>query len=112
MSVQRRARGNCKCNFCCSTAARHLLALLAAPASAVSPIAEAICEPTPAMHEKLTGQFGASRTASGIRDPEQVMEVWTDAQGDWTLVVTYAHGTSCIVAMGEHWTPQTPTDPA
>ena len=89
-----------------------LLAFLATPASAVSPIAEAICEPTPAMHAKLTGQFGASRTASGIRDPEQVMEVWTDAQGDWTLVVTYAHGTSCIVAMGEHWTPQIPTDPA
>ena len=30
MIVQRRARGNCKCNFCCSTAAWHLLALLAA----------------------------------------------------------------------------------
>jgi hypothetical protein len=31
------------------------------------------------------------------------MEVWTDAHGDWTLVVRYAHGLSCIVAMGEHW---------
>jgi hypothetical protein len=31
------------------------------------------------------------------------MEVWTDEAGGWTLVVSYAHGTSCIVAMGEHW---------
>ncbi|MEM9637104.1 MAG: hypothetical protein AAGA94_05610 [Pseudomonadota bacterium] len=40
------------------------------------------------------------------------MEVWTDRQGDWTMVVRYASGTSCIVAMGEHWTELDPHDPA
>ena len=39
----------------------------------------------------------------GLRGPEQVMELWTGADGDWTLVVTYASGTSCIVAMGQDW---------
>lgn len=39
----------------------------------------------------------------GVRDPEQVMEVWTDPRGHWTMVVRYASGTSCIVAMGEDW---------
>ena len=85
--------------------------LIAGPASAASPIAEVICEPTAALHDKLAHRFGAARAASGIRDPEQVMEVWTDPQGDWTLVVTYATGTSCIVAMGEDWNSTRP-DPA
>ncbi|MEY8842989.1 hypothetical protein AB9K41_28485, partial [Cribrihabitans sp. XS_ASV171] len=76
---------------------------LAGPVSARSPIAEVICELTERMHDKLRHQFGETRSATGIRDPEQVMEVWTDARGGWTLVVTYASGTSCIVAMGENW---------
>ena len=87
-----------------------ILALLAGPGHAASPIADVICEPTAALYDKLSRQFGAAQAASGIRDPEQVMEVWTDARGDWTLVVTYATGTSCIVAMGENWDtrPQNP----
>jgi len=40
------------------------------------------------------------------------MEVWTADQGDWTLVITYATGTSCIVAMGENWFIRAETDPA
>ncbi|WP_298847375.1 hypothetical protein [uncultured Ruegeria sp.] len=40
------------------------------------------------------------------------MEVWTDQNGDWTMVVTYATGTSCIVAMGEHWHDHADAKPA
>ncbi|MEO0381232.1 MAG: hypothetical protein AAF252_13260 [Pseudomonadota bacterium] len=76
---------------------------LATPLSA-NPIAEVICAPTPQLQTKLERQYGTQRTASGLRGPEQVMEVWTDARGDWIMVAAYASGTSCIVAMGEHWT--------
>ena len=76
---------------------------LATPATA-SPIAEVLCAPTPQLQTKLERQYGTQRTASGLRSPEEVMEVWTDERGDWTMVVRYASGTSCIVAMGEHWT--------
>ena len=69
-----------------------------------TPIAEVICAPTAEMENRLVGPFGAVRTGLGVRNPEQVMELWTDGQGDWTLVVRYASGTSCIVAMGEEWT--------
>ncbi|MFP4327110.1 MAG: hypothetical protein ACLFQL_03800 [Paracoccaceae bacterium] len=55
------------------------------------------------MQDRLVRQFGESRRASGLRGREQIMEVWTDGRGDWTMVVTYASGTSCIVAMGEAW---------
>lgn len=80
-----------------------LLITLATPAAA-SPIAEVICAPTDEMQTRLETRMGTSRTALGVRGPEQVMEVWTDARGGWTMVVRYASGTSCIVAMGEHWT--------
>ena len=85
---------------------------LASPVAAANPIADILCAPTKQMHDKLTRQFGENRAATGVRGPDQIMEVWTDRHGDWTLVVTYASGTSCIVAMGEHWAETTPPDPA
>ena len=87
-------------------------ALLAVPAAAQSPIAEVICEPTGQMHDRLSQRLRSARSATGIRNREQIMEVWTDPQGGWTLVVTYATGTSCIVAMGEDWQNHLPRDPA
>jgi len=79
------------------------LMLLASPAAAVSPIAEILCEPRERMEQRLSQNFIATRSALGVRSPDQVMEVWTDARGDWTLVMRYANGQSCIVAMGEDW---------
>lgn len=79
------------------------LILSAAPGFAASPMAEILCAPTPSLTEKLTLQYGETRFARGTQGPDQIMEVWTDDGGDWTLVITYATGTSCIVAMGENW---------
>lgn len=89
-----------------------LLTTAAAPALAVSPIAEVVCEPSQRMTEKLSRRFGAAPRAWGTRGPEQIMQVWADRAGNWTLVVTYATGTSCIVAMGENWDSVAPENPA
>lgn len=93
---------------------RYLIPLLAlaSPAAATSPIADIICEPTARMTQKLTAQFQSERRNMGLRGPEQVVEVWTDKQGDWTMVITYASGQSCIVAMGEAWMETAAKDPA
>lgn len=72
-------------------------------ASANSPIAEVVCAPTDEMRQKLSRQFGEVQQGTGLRGPDQVMELWSGNDGDWTLVMTYASGQSCIVAMGEHW---------
>ncbi len=80
------------------------LFLLMTGAAQASPIAEVVCAPTGEMQERLTAQMGAERAAVGLRDREQVMELWTARDGEsWTMVVAYASGTSCIVAMGQHW---------
>jgi len=95
---------------------RRLLALipvlLPAIAPAATPIAEVVCEPTGRLTDKLTRQFGERLHAWGTRGPEQVMQVWTDGRGGWTLVVSYATGTSCIVAMGDNWEGAQPENPA
>ena len=75
----------------------------ATTAAATSPIAEILCSNTEDLERRLTLQMGNERTASGLRGPEQIMEVWTGVSGDWVLVVRYASGRSCIVAMGNHW---------
>ncbi|WP_375691102.1 hypothetical protein [Pseudooceanicola sp. LIPI14-2-Ac024] len=79
------------------------LLLLALPAGATTPIAEVLCEQSDRMEQRLSQRMGSERQAMGLRGPEQVMELWTERNGDWTLVVTYASGTSCIVAMGQDW---------
>ncbi len=74
------------------------------PAVARTPIAEMLCSLRVSMEQRLTVQFRSARTAVGVRDADSVMEVWTEpGTGNWTMVVTYASGTSCIVAMGSHW---------
>lgn len=97
--------------FSCRLATAAFLISAALGAQASSPIAEVICQPTAALHDRLERQFLAVRSATGLRGPDELMEVWTTSRGDWTLVMTYANGTSCIVAMGEAWAPE-PEKPA
>ena len=84
------------------------LMLLPLPLRAQSPIAEVVCAPTQQMTQKLSRQYGGSRRATGLRAPEELVEIWANEGGDWTMVITYASGRSCIVAMGEHWTAEGP----
>ena len=52
----------------------------------------------------LTDVLGAERHGMGLRDPDTMLDVWvTQQDGAWMIVQSYANGTSCIVAMGEHW---------
>lgn len=88
-----------------------LSCVLATPAMA-NPIGDVICEPTERMTKKLSASLHSERQSMGLRGPEQVVEVWTDKAGDWTMVINYASGQSCIVAMGEAWTDTSPKDPA
>lgn len=64
------------------------------------PIAEIICAATDDMQFRLEQDFRSVRVWQGIRSSDQRMELWEDGRGDWTLVISYAKGTACIVAMG------------
>ncbi|MEM6309901.1 MAG: hypothetical protein AAF754_07610 [Pseudomonadota bacterium] len=83
--------------------------IMAVPAAATSPVAEVICDATDRMEQRLTTTFTSKRIGQGVQSPDQIMEIWMNDQGDWTVVVKYATGRSCIVAMGEHWVQTEPT---
>lgn len=75
---------------------------LAAPSQAR--MSDVSCDDSARMTETLQKSLGAERQGVGLRDPETMLEVWVTARsGDWLIVQRYANGTSCIVAMGEHW---------
>ena len=80
-----------------------LIGVSATDAASTSPIAEIICDDRQRLEERLSSQFRSEKVGAGMRDPETVMQIWTADNGSWTLVMARANGTSCIVAMGEHW---------
>ena len=89
-----------------------LLCFVVFPSVGEAKMADVSCDDTSRMTVTLTEVLGAERQGAGLRDPETVLEVWvTRRSGDWLIVQTYSNGTSCIVAMGEHWE-AVPTGPA
>jgi len=74
------------------------------PTLAQARMSDVSCDDSVRMTETLKEVMGAERQGMGLRDPETMLEVWVTARnGDWLIVQNYANGTSCIVAMGEHW---------
>ena len=74
------------------------------PALASAAMSDVSCDDSARMRLMLTENLGAERQGMGLRDPETMLEVWVSPRdGEWMIVQNYANGTSCIVAMGEHW---------
>lgn len=79
-------------------------AAVALPAGAYARMSDLSCDDSARLAITLTEEWGAERQGGGLRDPDTFLEVWVTARnGEWLIVQTYANGTSCIVAMGEHW---------
>ncbi len=81
-----------------------LATLIALPGTADARLADVRCDDSTRLTQTLTRVLGAERQGGGLRDPDTMLEVWvTEPSGRWMIVQTYTNGTSCIVAMGEHW---------
>lgn len=92
---------------------RYILTFLAGfiafPVLANAQTADLVCDDSARLEQRLSTVMLAERRALGLRGPETLLEVWIDPRTqDWTLVQTYSNGTSCIIALGEHWEDLTP----
>ena len=78
--------------------------VLSLPGLALAQMSDVKCDDSLRMTQTLSQVMGAERQGMGLRDPDTMLEVWvTRESGNWMIVQSYANGTSCIVAMGEHW---------
>lgn len=74
------------------------------PVSAAAQMSDLSCDDSARLSDTLQNVIGATRTGSGLRDPDTMLEIWvTPHNSEWLIVQSYSNGTSCIVAMGEHW---------
>jgi len=61
--------------------------------------------------ERLATGYGESFQGGGLQSEEQVIEVWfSEEDGTWTILLTRAEGTSCVMASGTNWRQPLPSD--
>ena len=65
--------------------------------------AAAPCSSHDAVAKSLTTKFKEARRIMGVVNAKAVMEIFMSPQGTWTVVVTDANGTACIIAAGQDW---------
>ncbi|MDD9923103.1 MAG: hypothetical protein OXQ92_12615 [Boseongicola sp.] len=54
--------------------------------------------------EKLASGYGETFGGGGLQNSNRVFEVWiSQEKGTWTILMTKADGTSCIMASGTNW---------
>ena len=61
---------------------------------------------------RLADNYGEAFTGGGLRDGKSLFEVWvSEGQGTWTILLTRADGTSCVMASGTNWREGLITEP-
>lgn len=71
----------------------------ATPASA-----QMVCMESNAIYKRLQNGYGESRTAAGKAHSNAIIEIWSSADGTFTVVVTRPDGVSCLMAVGTEFT--------
>ncbi len=66
--------------------------------------AQQSCAQRDVVTNKLQTGYGETFTGGGLRNSTSVFEVWASEKGGtWTILMTKADGTSCIMASGTNW---------
>ncbi|MDT8326083.1 MAG: hypothetical protein RQ750_01680 [Roseovarius sp.] len=92
----------------CSTALIFGAAALAPPEPAHAQ--GLTCLARDALVERLEDRYHEQLAGGGLRNPQQLLEVWTSSEsGSFTVFITRPDGVSCIVATGQHWNSVTRT---
>lgn len=68
-----------------------------------SALAEMLCGEREDIVQALQLNWQEDRTAIGLSNTGAVLEVFSSAQGSWTLLMTTPDGPTCLISAGEHW---------
>ncbi len=62
------------------------------------------CAARDSVVDKLSVKYGEAFAGGGLQNAQSVFEVWfSEEKGTWTILMTRADGTSCIMASGTNW---------
>lgn len=90
-----------------------VIAVILTLASITAAFAAAPCGQHDEMAAKLEETYGESKSNAGMVNNDKVMEIYTNpTTGTWTVLITDAAGTSCMVAAGEIWLTFEQVEPA
>jgi hypothetical protein len=79
------------------------VAVLAAGIFAAAVVNAQQCVDRAELVDRLTSEYAEAQKAVGLANNGQLVEVFTSADGSWTIVTTAPTGESCPVAAGERW---------
>lgn len=72
---------------------------LAPPAQAMT-----ICAQRSVIVERLKSGFHESYQGAGLQSASSLVEIWSSEEtGSWTMLLSKADGTSCVIASGMSW---------
>jgi hypothetical protein len=85
-------------------AARSLLFVATSPATLAAPSPVIIpCTERDAIIEPLRRHYGEQRRGLGLTVGGQILEIFVSKDGHWSALLSYADGSSCMIAAGEGW---------
>ena len=74
-----------------------------------------MCGQTAAFESELAEKYGETRQTAGIvgleKSDELLVVYASEETGTWTVLLTRANGTSCVVSSGRNWTDVSPLGP-
>ena len=79
-----------------------LVAALAGPAQAQT-VDPSRCGAHDNIRSTLSDRFAEKQTSIGVIGDSAVVEVYVSTTGTWTILITRADGSSCVVAAGHSW---------
>ena len=86
---------------------RTVTAALIFGAAAIAPPAvhaQSNCAPRDSVIERLKEKYSERLTGGGVQNAESIIEIWaSDKTGSFTVLITHANGTSCVVSSGQNW---------
>jgi hypothetical protein len=90
-----------------------VVAVLVAAFASPPAYSQAICGKHAQIARQLESDYSEKRLGLGLASNGAVLEVYTATDGNWTILMTFPDGRSCLMAEGEGWatTPAAATGP-
>jgi hypothetical protein len=89
-----------------------LVVMTAAPSQAQNQRVNMLCADRSIIVNELTGRYGEEVHGMGLANQNRIVEVYVSAEtGSWTIAVTSADGTMCLMAAGQHFAQMAPAIP-